>query len=666
MTNKYLLLTTCLLALFSVQTVAQEVVQLDSIQVTASRISTTISESGKNVSVITRQDIEQMPVTSVDELVRSLPGVNINSRQGFGVQSDIGIRGSTYSQVLFMLDNVPLNDPLTAHFNTNIPVSLLEIGQIELIRGPASASYGADAVGGVVHIKTRTYLEREVSRTDRTISQASGDLGAGQNGLTTGDLAVELQQNRWRASASLRSVRSDGERLRNPGFDAGVSDEAFYHNYFEMLSGSGSISYRAGENWNWYLRGGYDERDFSARYFYTRSETDEATEQIRNRWILSALTRDSGDHRTELNASFRRVEDNFDFNSRLGVPVNEHTTDLFFLNLSHRVSTGNLGSDRIASSRLMAGAQLNHQQIESTDRGDHSDLMGGFYLIGNAAFTNGLNLTASSRLQYETRGSAEFLPQLSASYQAGDVTFRGSAGRAIRLADYTERYISTQIDNLGPGRNIGNPDLAPERSYTFDLGLDWQASATTRISPTLFYRTSDNLIDYTLTNSNQIGNADNLQPDELYFYTRNVENTRTAGAELLGSHQVQLATNRSLRIDGGYTYIHTSNDAEEVSKYIANHPVHQVSLGLRLQTTRFSVTSQSGYYVRDEEAAEIIDAEVPESYFLTNLNLSFTPQRLGATFYTQILNLTDTQYQEILGAPMPGRWVMGGVRVRLR
>ncbi|MCC5913830.1 MAG: TonB-dependent receptor, partial [Balneolaceae bacterium] len=103
-----------------------------------------------------------------------------------------------------------------------------------------------------------------------------------------------------------------------------------------------------------------------------------------------------------------------------------------------------------------------------------------------------------------------------------------------------------------------------------------------------------------------------------------------------------------------------------VSKYIANHPAHQVSLGLRYQTGRFSIHSQSGYYVRSAESAEIIDAEVPSEYFLTNLNVSYSPQRLGATFYTQILNLTDTQYQEILGAPMPGRWVMGGVRFRLR
>ncbi|HBQ60552.1 MAG TPA: TonB-dependent receptor, partial [Balneolaceae bacterium] len=106
---------------------AQLKAELDTIDVSASRITTSISESGKNVSVITQSDIQDMPVSSVDELLRSLPGININARAGFGVQSDVGVRGSTFSQVMFLLDNTPLNDPLTAHFNTNIPVALSEI-----------------------------------------------------------------------------------------------------------------------------------------------------------------------------------------------------------------------------------------------------------------------------------------------------------------------------------------------------------------------------------------------------------------------------------------------------------------------------------------------------------------------------------------------------------
>jgi len=645
-------------------TLAQVSVELDSITVTASRISTDISESGKSVSVFTREDIRQMPVTSLDELLRSLPGVNINARQGFGVQADVGIRGSTYSQVLFMLDNVPLNDPLTAHFNTNIPVSLSEIGQIELIRGPASTSFGADAVGGVVHIKTNMYLEREADTGEhRGLNRASADLSGGQNNLQMADASVGVQSNQWRFSASVRSSRSDGETVPNPGFTEGVSDEQNYNTYFDLTNISAALSQRISENWSWYVRGGMDQRDFNARYFYTRNIFDEAVEEISSKWALSAITHNRGQHRTELNTSYRQVNDIFNFNSVVS-PVNEHTTGQLFLNLSHQYELA-ADSDRFNYIRLMAGGQFLNKTIESTDRGDHRDGSGGLYAIGTATWVNGLSLTSSLRLQFDSFGNTDLLPQLSAAYNLGTVTFRSSVGRAIRTGDFTERYISSEIPDLLPQRNIGNPDLAPERSTTVDAGLDWSPFQNLRISPTFFYRSSSNLIDYALTNSTQIHNASNLLPNEDYFYAMNISSSSAKGVEVLTQGTLNFGTNRALSTQGGYTYIHTTSDQETVSRYIANHPSHQVSFGLQFRNSWLSVHSQSEYNVRSPEAEMLVNGEVPSSYFLTHLRLTVSPFQSGISFYTRIMNLTDTQYQEILGAPMPGRWIMGGVQLSL-
>lgn len=663
MFKKFLLLLLLSPLFFIYDALAQMEVELDSISVTASRISTSISESGKNVSVITRRDIDQMPVTSVDELLRSLPGVNINSRQGFGIQADVGVRGSTFSQVLFMLDNVPLNDPLTAHFNTNIPVSLSEIGQIELIRGPASASFGADAVGGVIHIKTNSYLQRQIDGGNELQTNVSADLGAGQHNLQMGDVAVNLQKNRWRFTTSVRHVSSDGETLDNPGFAAGVSDQETYNNYFEMTSYTASLSYRLSDYLTLYTRAGLDDRDFSARYFYTRNEFDQSEEQIDSRWGLGALTFEKDAHRSEFNISYRNVDDTFDFWPGT-LPANEHTTNQLFLNLSHQYElTGTSISDRLNYIRLMAGGQYLDKQIESTDRGDHQTNMGGIYAIGTFSWVNGLNMTASARVQFDSIASTEFLPQLSASYNVGQVTLRSSAGRAIRIGDFTERYISSQIPDLAPGRNIGNPDLRPESSWTVDAGIDWRPASRVRISPTVFYRTSGNLIDYALVNSNTITNANNLQPDELYFYASNIEQSSVVGLEFLSDATHNLSHDQSLSFQTGYTYIRTTSDGEEPSKYIANHPEHQVNLGLRFATSWGSIHSENSYNVRSKESAELVDGDVPGSYFLSNLNVQATPGWSPVTLYVRIMNLTDTEYQEILGAPMPRRWVMGGVKL---
>jgi iron complex outermembrane receptor protein len=642
--------------------------ELENIEVSASRITTTISESGKNVSVITAEQISEMPVQSVDDLLRSLPGVNINGRAGFGVQADVGVRGSTFSQVMFLLDNTPLNDPLTAHFNTNIPVALSEIAQIELIRGPASTSFGADAVGGVIHIKTKTYMMKEVQADNEVKSRTNLDISAGENNLRIIDVTAGLSKKNIRFSTSFRTASSDGEQYSNPGFAEGVSSDENFNSYFDMLNLSAALSVNFAENWSWYVRSGIENRDFNARYYYTRSIYDESTEQINSRWALSALTYENNNHRSEINFSYRDVEDVFDFNPTIA-PANVHQTGSLFLNASHQYELNDDQLTSLSSSlnymRFMVGGQILNKQIESTDRGDHENSSWGVYGIHTMNYEFGLSITSSLRLQFNPISDLTFLPQISAAYDVGTLVFRTSVGRAIREGDFTERYISHQIPNLTATRNIGNPDLLPEESTTFDLGLDWTPLSNLRISPTFFYRSSSNLIDYALTNSDNINNADNLQDNTEYFYASNISESDVIGIEFFTALNNELSSNSTIRTEAGYTYIKTTNDDNTVSRYIANHPSHQVSFDLSLNAGNFSVQSQSQFNVRSEEAAQIINAEVPDEYFLTNLKLGYKPFGQNFQIYTQILNLTDTQYQEILGAPMPGRWILGGVKYNL-
>ena len=84
--------------------------------VSSNRLQDKYKETGKTVVVLTSKDIEQYAVNSIEDLLQDVAGVNLNSRGGFGVQSDIGLRGSTFSQVLVLIDNQRLNDGLTGHF----------------------------------------------------------------------------------------------------------------------------------------------------------------------------------------------------------------------------------------------------------------------------------------------------------------------------------------------------------------------------------------------------------------------------------------------------------------------------------------------------------------------------------------------------------------------
>jgi vitamin B12 transporter len=126
---------------------AQTIEDLDPITIPATRKPQKIRETGRSISVIDGKMFQQLPVNSIDELLKYVPGVEVQSRGPMGAQSDIVMRGGTFQQVLVLLDGIKLNDPITGHFSSYIPVAPFEIKRIEVLRGPAAAIYGAEADG---------------------------------------------------------------------------------------------------------------------------------------------------------------------------------------------------------------------------------------------------------------------------------------------------------------------------------------------------------------------------------------------------------------------------------------------------------------------------------------------------------------------------------------
>ena len=109
-------------------------VELDPITVTATLTPLSASKTGRNIIIVKGEQLNRLPVQSIDELIRYIPGVEVQSRGPMGAQSNITIRGGTFQQVLIILDGIRLNDPLTGHFNSYIPISPAEIDRIEILK----------------------------------------------------------------------------------------------------------------------------------------------------------------------------------------------------------------------------------------------------------------------------------------------------------------------------------------------------------------------------------------------------------------------------------------------------------------------------------------------------------------------------------------------------
>jgi len=623
---------------------------LDTVQVTSNRTIQNITQTGRNVQVMTSKDIQNLPINSTDELLRFIPGIEIQSRGGFGVQSDMTLRGSTFNQVLVMVDGVRVNDPLTGHFNGYVPVPLAEIERVEIIKGTASSIYGADAVGGVINFITKTDTKNE--RVD-----VNATLKAGSFGYMASDVSVLAKAKKWRYSVGFQNNKSDGEELHNPNFGEVASAPENYNTWFNTKTISGSVGRALGENWKVNLRGSYDERNFAAKYFYTASKYDESVENTTVFFSDLKLSGTNGKIKTDIDFAFRESTDEFIFNPLF--TANNHTTRFGLLQ-------ANQSFEYSKNHTFVYGIQVDARSIESNDRGNHSNFHSGLYGQWIGKMVSNLTTNVSLRGDYDDNYDFELSPQLSVSYIVSKVVLRGGLGKGIRAADYTERYVSNNLKALSSGRNLGNPDLVAESSWSYELGADYYVMDGLKLVATGFYRASSNLIDYVPTQGNDIANVSvSLAPNGTYLYSKNLTNVNTVGleAELWYSKVTKSGNRYSAKL--GYTGLESVNPDGTVSKYVSSHAKHLVNGNLSASVGIVDLGFSGLYKTREEAYTQALGLKLNPEYFVANANVGVRFLADKLTVKGEVINLFDKKYSDILGAQMPGRWFVVGLSLQL-
>ncbi|MFC5527773.1 TonB-dependent vitamin B12 receptor [Rhodanobacter ginsengisoli] len=158
---------------------------LSPVVVTATRTAINVDDALSSVSVITRADIERLQPLSLQDLLTGLPGVSFANSGGYGQQTSLFMRGTNSSHTLVWVDGVRIGsvgNGLAAI--EQIPVEQIE--RIEIVRGPRSSLYGADAIGGVIQIFTRHGSPDGGLRPSFSLTTGSDHLLRGQAGLSGG------------------------------------------------------------------------------------------------------------------------------------------------------------------------------------------------------------------------------------------------------------------------------------------------------------------------------------------------------------------------------------------------------------------------------------------------------------------------------------------------
>ncbi len=432
--------------------------------VTGTAAPATAGAVGRALVIVTAEDLARLPIATVNDALRLLPGVWVRHRGAFGGQTDVSVRGAAFGQTLVLVDGIRLNDPQTGHHNGDLPIALEDIARIELLAGAGSSLHGADAVGGVINIITKQQAAAPTAR-----------LAAGQHGLVQAGAA-------WRPADAGVLAGVSGSVDRSSGF---APAREFVHQQARVDLRIGRTSVALA----------HLDKDFGAAGFYGPAPSQERTTQT----MLSAR-----DQRTirpgwslTTDGWYRTHGDEFLYDPRvLGARPNRHRTQVVG-------GAARVGGRLTPALRLTSGAEATADWLRSSALGDRTEWrVSGFAEL--EARAGRLMLYPSARFDsYSTFGQA-WSPSLAAALSLRPrVKWRASVGRAFRVPTFTERFYTDP-------NHRANDALAPERGWTADTGVDTYLGGTWVGAVTGFVRRERDVIDWVRPDATQRWRTENI------------------------------------------------------------------------------------------------------------------------------------------------------------
>jgi len=629
----------------------EEPVELGPVVVTATKTEVPLKNVAASVTVITKEEIEARQVTEVPDLLRDVPGLSVTRAGSRGGVVTVFPRGGNSNFNLVLIDGVKVND--AGGFFDFSDLSTDNIERIEIIRGPQSALYGADAMGSVIQIFTKR--GRGVPRVETSF--AGGNLNTFEERLNlsggVGQLGYSLGVGRTDTDGSLLINNAFRETTVSGRFDYSIEkalDFSFVVRYTDSLfqfptSGAGDRFKNEGFP--------LDPHQSSAQQRLLLS--GKASHSLTPWW---QQTLQLGFYRREF-AFNDPFDPGIDFSAFHSTNEERRFSLDYFWNLIpptvldlSSVVTAGFAYDREEFDQRAAATETSFPF--SSSNSDSRDNRA-FYLQGQLDWKKRLFLTVGFRVDDNSTFGTEVSPRFSAAYivPITETKVRGSYGEGIKAPSF--------IQNFGDGSPfvVGNPTLRPERSRSWEIGFDQPVlSGLADISVTYFHNRFEDLIAF-------VGGS----PSFL-----NVQSATAQGIEFAARVRLR----HGLTVSGNYTFLETKvldngdvggTELPEGAPLI-RRPKHTGSLAIdhiwdRLHTnvTATFVGDQADLDFRTFPAPRVtlpgytkVDAAV--SYLL----LKDRPHLRELTLFGKIQNLFDEGYQQVFGFSAPRTTFLLGLK----
>lgn len=596
---------------------AQEPNRLEEVVVTATRSRLPKSKVTKSVSVVSAEQIERQRAQTALEVLRDVPGVFVRRSGAFGRTTSTVIRGSTDDQVVVLLDGVEVSSPTLGNFNwSTLPADFIE--RIEVLRGSASTLYGSKAIGGVINIITKrgegpmraSYHQefgtlrtfREVMTNQAAFGPAHYHVGVSRfdsNGLSTGD-DVEVTHVAAAGGIELTKWLTWDVALNNNDSHVGIDEGAFRPNSNrfierEHLTLSTTLKAKPIEVWEQELR-------------FTLNDDDTLDVDLAE---SGATSTKCTDHPTGVTCKSR---------------IN---TDRYGMDWLSRFNGGRWGL-------LTTGFELKDEEAEA-ESFRKTVFQWAWFLQHQLDLTDRLTVIGGVRNLRHNFFGHETTSEASASFRVPvtETRLRANFSQGFRAPDLNDLFFP----------NFGNPNLEPEDSESYEVGIgqDWWHG---RLGGELtVFRTEVNQLIQAVRVSSTVTEAQNLNEAEM------------EGFEVAA----RLAPRDGLRLAAHWTY--TDAEEEPSKEELVRIPKHQLGFNLDYEfLTRWRLHLSTTLVDHREESRGTNKRERTKGY--ATVDAALTVQATDhLQLYGRIENLFDRHYSEVLGFPAPGTLFFIGGKV---
>jgi vitamin B12 transporter len=598
--------------------------------VTAGRVPVPEETAPVSSTVLGGDEIEALDLPAASDLLRLTPGIAVATTGPRGTQTQLRIRGAEANHTLLFVDGIRFNDPAAGNEARFELLTSDLLSRLEVVRGPQSALWGSEALGGVIAAETADPLGRTGFIGEGEYGSLDSARAAGRFAVRTGDVGI---------SAGLGYQRSDGI----DSLGGGTGDRDGFENLAATLRVEvrPSANFRLGASGYW-TQGTSQYDGFDPNTFLRADTLDETKNRIGA--VRAFASGDWGDWSARAEVSYL---DSANRNSLAGAPLNSTFGD--------RLTFGGQVSRRFGGHTIIAAVEHQDEDFRARD----------------SSFFGGTDQDRSRKLtafvgEWRAEWSPAIVTDLAVRHDdfsafADETTFRASVlvrpGRGFTLfGAYGEGVAQpTFYDLYGffPGSFVGNPDLKPETSRGWEAGLRW-SNAHVALGITGFSSRLRNEIVSTFDPNTFLSGAANADG-----------RSKRDGIELSASWRHA----DWLNVEANYTWLHANepNAAGTAQVREVRRPRNTANLAAWGTVDRVGWGASLAYVgARRDTDFDLFPAAVVrlDDYVLGSLRLGYRilPH---LELYARVENAFDADYQDVVGYNTPGRTVYAGLRVAL-